>query len=217
MDPIGPAGAPPVRAGAVLLAAGRSRRMGGPNKLLLEFDGEPMVRRALRTLQAVPFAAVVVVVGAAAGAVRAALDGMPDCDFCSAPSAEDHQVSIDAGLRALAAPVEAIAIVLADQPLLDVHDLRWLIARWSALARGGALVPEFAGRRGNPVIVDAALRAPILEAGAAVGARGYLAAHPALVHRVEAPNDHFVVDVDTADDLAQLAGRGLRAALPGRI
>ncbi len=203
------------RAGAVLLAAGRSTRMGGPNKLLLEFDGEPMVRRTLRTLQAVPLDPVVVVLGPAADAVRAALEGMPAFVSCSAPQAEDHQVSVDAGLRALDAPVEAIVIMLADQPLLDAGDLRWLLAQWHALARGGAVVPVFSGRRGNPVIVDAALRAPILDAGPAVGARGYLAAHPGLVHRVEAPNDHFVVDIDTADDLARLAGRGLRGVLPG--
>ncbi|GMV01536.1 MAG: nucleotidyltransferase family protein [Burkholderiaceae bacterium] len=215
MDSIGPAGETPVRAGALLLAAGRSVRMGGPNKLLLELDGEPMVRRALRTLQAVPLDPVVVVLGAAAEAVRAALAGLPACRTCSAPQAEDHQASVDAGLRALVAPMEAIVIMLADQPLLDADDLRWLLAQWSVRARGGALVPMFAGQRGNPVIVDAALRAPILEAGPAVGARGYLAAHPSLVHRVETPNDHFVVDVDTADDLARLAGRGLRAALPG--
>jgi hypothetical protein len=35
------------------------------------------------------------------------------------------------------------------------------------------------------------------------------------VRRVEAPNDHFVVDIDTVDDLAELAGRGLRAAISG--
>lgn len=203
------------RAGAVLLAAGRSTRMGGPNKLLLEFDGEPMVRRALRTLQAVPLEPIVVVLGPAADAVRAALEGLPACATCNAPQAEDHQVSVDAGLRALTAPVDAIVIMLADQPLLDAHDLRWLLAQWHACARGGALVPVFAGRRANPVIVDAALRAPILEAGPTVGARGYLAAHPALVHRVEAPNDHFVVDVDTVDDLARLAERGLRGTLAG--
>jgi CTP:molybdopterin cytidylyltransferase MocA len=214
MEPIVPAGGPPARVGALLLAAGRSSRMGGPNKLLADVDGEPMVRRALRTLQAVPLAPIVVVLGPAAGAVRAALAGLAAWQACSAPESADHQVSVDAGLRALPEDLDAILVMLSDQPLLDATDLRWLVEQWRALPRGCALVPVFEGRRGNPVIVDAAMRAPILEAGPGVGARGYLASHPALVRCVEVPNDHFVVDIDTIDDLASLAGRGLRAAIP---
>lgn len=214
MKSIVPAGGSPARVGALLLAAGRSSRMGGPNKLLVNVDGEPMVRRALRTLQAVPLAPIVVVLGAAAGAVRQALADLAAWQACSAPESADHQVSVDAGLRALPADLDAILVMLSDQPLLDAADLRWLVDQWCALPRGCALVPVFEGRRGNPVIVDAAMRAPILDAGPGVGARGYLAAHPALVRRVEAPNDHFVVDIDTVDDLASLGGRGLRTAIP---
>ncbi|MCO5105482.1 MAG: nucleotidyltransferase family protein [Burkholderiaceae bacterium] len=213
MEAIVPAGEVPARVGALLLAAGRSTRMGGPNKLLVEVDGEPMVRRALRTLLAVPLEPIVVVLGPAADAVRAALDGLHGWQACVAPESTDHQVSVDAGLRALPAGLDAILVMLADQPLLDAGDLRWLLAQWRSLARGCALVPVHQGRRANPVVLDAAMRAPILDAGPAVGARGYLAAHPALVRRAEAPNDHFVVDVDTVDDLARLAGRGLRSAI----
>ena len=213
MESIVPAGGAPARIGALLLAAGRSSRMGGPNKLLVDVDGEPMVRRALRTLQAVPLAPIVVVLGPAAGAVRQALADLAAWQACSAPESADHQVSVDAGLRALPADLDAILVMLSDQPLLDAADLRWLVDQWRALPRGCALMPVFEGRRGNPVIVDAAMRAPILQAGPDVGARGYLASHPTLVRRVEAPNDHFVVDIDTVDDLAQLAGRGLRAAI----
>lgn len=207
-----PASEPCQRVGAVLLAAGRSLRMGGPNKLLVTIDGEPMVRRALRTLQAVPLDPVVVVHGSVA--VRAALEGLPAYASCTAPPSADQQVSVDAGLRALPDGLDAILIMLSDQPLLDADDLRWLIDRWRRLPRGGAVVPVFEGRRGNPVIIDGAMRAPILAAGPSTGARGHLAAHPALVHRVEAPNDHFVVDVDTVDDLGRLAARGLRTSAP---
>jgi len=204
------------RIGAVLLAAGRSTRMGGPDKLLATIDGEPMVRRALRTLQAVPLAPIAVVLGAApraAEAVQAALAGLPAYVACTAPESADQQVSVDAGLRALPPDLDAIVVMLSDQPLLDAADLRWLIAQWRALPRGCAAVPVFRGRRGNPVILDRAMRAPILAAGPSTGARGHLAGHPERVRRVEVPNDHYVVDVDTTDDLARLAERGVRGAL----
>lgn len=199
---------------AVLLAAGRSVRMGGPDKLLVTIDGEPMVRRALRTLQAVPLDPIVVVHGTAPTALRAALHGLPAYVSCSAPASADQQVSVDAGLRALPEGLDAILIMLSDQPLLDADDLRWLVGQWRRLPRGCAAVPVFEGRRGNPVIIDGAMRAPILAAGPESGARGHLAAHPALVHRLETPNDHFVVDVDTVDDLGRLAARGLRTSAP---
>lgn len=214
MKSIVPAGGPHARVGALLLAAGRSVRMGGPDKLLVTIDGEPMVRRALRTLQAVPLDPVVVVHGAAPAAVRAALEGLPAYASCSAPTSSDQQVSVDAGLRALPDGLDAILIMLSDQPLLDADDLRWLVGQWRRLPRGCAVVPVFEGRRGNPVIIDGAMRAPILAAGPSSGARGHLAMHPALVHRVETPNDHFVVDVDTVDDLGRLAAHGLRISAP---
>ncbi len=196
--------------GAVLLAAGRSSRMGGPNKLLIPVEGEPMVRRALRALQEVPLAPIVVVLGREPDAVRAALDGLPACDFCQVPEGVEQQVSADAGLRALPDGLAAIMIMLSDQPLLDALDLRWLLARWRELPPGSAAIPVFEGQRGNPVIIDASMRAPILAAGPSTGCRGFLAANPAQVHRIAAPNPHFVLDIDTADDLARLAASGVR-------
>lgn len=202
------------RLGAVLLAAGRSERMGGPNKLLMRIDGQPLVRRTLRALQAVPIGHIVTVLGRDAQAVRIELDALPVRTFCRAPPAADQQVSIDIGLRALPEGLEAILVVLADQPLLDADDLRWLVERWRELPRGCAARPVFEGRPGNPVILDGALREPVLAAGPALGCRGYLQAHPQLVHRLSAPNDHFVVDVDTTADIDDLAARGIRLEPP---
>ncbi|MBN9462771.1 MAG: nucleotidyltransferase family protein [Burkholderiales bacterium] len=215
MSDIVPARDPARGIGAVLLAAGRSVRMGGPNKLLIPVAGEPMVRRALCVLQAVPLAPVVVVLGREPQAVRAALAGLPACTMCEVPEGADQQVSVDAGLRVLPEGLDAVLIMLSDQPLLDADDLRWLVARWRGLPAGSAAIPEFGGQRGNPVVVDGSMRAPILAAGPDTGCRGYLAANPQRVHRVTAPNDHFVVDIDTAEDLARLAGRGVRVGGEG--
>ena len=54
----------------------------------------------------------------------------------------------------------------------------------------------------------------MLEAGPQTGCRGYLQAHPEQVHRIEAPNDHFVIDVDTEHDLETLAARGVKLDPP---
>ncbi|HEY0879812.1 MAG TPA: nucleotidyltransferase family protein [Zeimonas sp.] len=215
-DSIVPAADDAARLGAVLLAAGSAVRMGGPNKLLIRIDGEPVVRRALRVLQRVPIGHLVVVLGRDAQRVRVELDTFPVRAFCRVEVGCDQQVSVDAGLRALPEGLDAIVIALADQPLVDEEDLRWLLERWRALPEGSAAIPFHHGARGNPVVIPGAMREPVLQAGSAIGCRGYLAAHPEQVHRIETPNDHFVVDLDTPADAARLAQRGLRLSVEGR-
>lgn len=206
----GPGTGDAARLGAVLLAAGSARRMGGPNKLLMRIDGEPLVRRTLRALQCAPIGHLVVVLGRDAQRVRIELDTFPVRAFCRVEVGCDQQVSVDAGLRALPAGLDAIVIALADQPLVDRDDLRWLLARWRELPPGSAAIPCWQGARGNPVVIPGAMREPVLEAGPAIGCRGWLAAHPEQVVRLDAPNDHFVVDVDTVQDLERLAARGVK-------
>lgn len=205
-----PAPPDPARLGAVLLAAGSAVRMGGPNKLLMRIDGEPLVRRSLRTLQRVPIGHLVVVLGRDAQRVRIELDTFPVRAFCRVEVGCDQQVSVDAGLRALPEGLDAIVLALADLPLLETDDLRWLLARWRELPAGSAAIPFHGGARGNPAVIAGAMREPVLAAGpAAGGCRGWLAAHPQKVHRIETPNDHFVVDLDTPEDAARLAQRSI--------
>ncbi|MBW7925119.1 MAG: nucleotidyltransferase family protein [Burkholderiaceae bacterium] len=205
-----PAAHDPARLGAVLLAAGSAVRMGGPNKLLMRIDGEPLVRRSLRALQRVPIGHLVVVLGRDAQRVRVELDTFPVRAFCRVEVGCDQQVSVDAGLRALPEGLDAIVLALADLPLMETDDLRWLLARWRELPAGSAAIPFHSGARGNPVVIAGAMREPVLEAGpAAGGCRGWLAAHPQQAHRIETPNDHFVVDLDTPEDAARLAQRGV--------
>lgn len=204
-----PAPVDPARLGAVLLAAGSAVRMGGPNKLLMRIDGEPLVRRMLRALQRVPIGHLVVVLGRDAQRVRVELDTFPLRAFCRVEPGCDQQVSVDAGLRALPAGLDAIVIALADQPLVETEDLRWLLARWRELPDGSAAIPFHRGARGNPVVIAGAIREPVLQAGPVPGCRGWLAANPQRVHRVETPNDRFVVDLDTPEDAARLAQRGV--------
>ncbi len=207
-----PAAHDAARLGAVLLAAGSAVRMGGPNKLLMRIDGEPLVRRSLRALQRVPIGHLVVVLGRDAQQVRVELDTFPVRAFCRVEVGCDQQVSVVAGLRALPEGLDAIVIALADQPLVDVDDLRWLLARWRELPEGSAAIPFHRGTRGNPVVIAGEIREPVLEAGPTVGCRGWLAANPQRVHRIETPDDHFIVDLDTPEDVVLLARRGVVAS-----
>jgi len=112
---------------AVLLAAGASRRMGA-NKLLLDVEGEPMVRRAARRALDAGCSPVVVVTGHEEVLVRNALVGL-DVSFAASPEPTGPtSVSLHAGLRALPATVDATLVLLSDMVHVSATMLRDLLA-----------------------------------------------------------------------------------------
>ena len=195
-------------AAGLLLAAGAGRRMGGP-KALVELDGEPLVRRAVRLLADGGCEPVLVVVGASAAAVR------PLCDGAEVVEAADWSTgmaaSLKAGLAALAArpdPVpDAAVVALVDQPGVTAP----AVQRLRAAHRDGALaaVATYAGRPRNPVLLDRSVWADVAAAARAdEGARPWLRAHPELVSLVDCTDVGTPDDVDTPHDLAVLAAAG---------
>lgn len=112
---------------AVLLAAGASRRMGA-NKLLLDVEGEPMVRRAARRLLDAGCTPLVVVTGHESELVREALVGL-DVTFATSPDPTGPtSVSLHAGMRALSAESAATVVMLSDMVHVTATMLRELLA-----------------------------------------------------------------------------------------
>ena len=98
-----------------MLAAGASRRMGAStNKLLLEIDGEPMVRRVVRRAIDAGLDPVVVVLGHDPERVRAALAGLPCAFAMNVDYTGPTSGSLHAGLRALDASVAGAVVMLGD-------------------------------------------------------------------------------------------------------
>lgn len=119
-----------LRIGAVVLAAGASSRM-GRNKMLLEVDGVPMVRRTVRRVINSGVTRTVVVLGHEADRVREALDAVP-CEFAESPDyTGPTSGSLHAGLGALAAhgtqPVDAALVMLGDMVHVTEHMLGTIV------------------------------------------------------------------------------------------
>lgn len=175
--------------------------MGRP-KALVELDGEPLVRRALRVLRDGGCAPLVVVVGAQAERVRAVLPA--DVLAVVEPGwAEGMGASLRAGLAALARldpqPVAAL-VHLVDLPGVSAT----AVARLAGLAAPDVLArAAFAGRPGHPVLIGRT-HWPAVSGTATgdAGARGYLAGNPA-VELVECGDVADPDDVDTPDQLAR--------------
>ena len=171
--------------------------MGRP-KALVEVDGEPLVRRALRALTDGGVAPVVVVLGARAGAVRAILP--PDVDVVEAPDwADGMGSSLRAGLAALDGRAEAAVVHLVDLPGVPAA----AVARLAAEAGPDVLArAAYGGRPGHPVLLGRAHWAGVRAAAVGdAGARGYLAGRTD-VRLVECGDLAVPDDLDTPEQLA---------------
>ena len=197
---------PALRAAVVLLAAGLSSRMGARNKLLIDIEGEPLVRRMARTYLAAG-ADVLAVVGHEAAAVRAALADLP-LTFVENPRfAEGQQTSVRAGLDSLPDGYDAVLVGLADQAALTPADIGDLLGAFAEGRRDRILIPFYKGQRGNPVLFPATIIAAIRAGGRSAAARKFIDANPQLTQHFEAVSDHFIIDIDTPDDLRSFMDR----------
>ncbi len=199
---------------ALLLAAGLSSRMGAANKLLLDFRGRPLVRHTAETLLRAGFQKVLVVTGHAADSINAALDGLPVAISFNPDFAQGQRTSVAHGLRALSeiAPAPAgVMICLADMPWLEADDYCALADAFFARGAERIALPEFAGQRGNPVVLPERLLAEAGRGGLNTGCRRLIENRPDAVDRIAVDNAAFVSDIDTPPDY----DRALRATHPG--
>lgn len=192
------AGAP--RVVGVLLAAGRSTRFGGPNKLLQDLGGVPVVRRAAEALRAAGIGDLVVVTGHMAAEVEAALSGLPARFVHNPDYAEGLSTSLAAGIGALS-EADGALVALGDMPAVGADTIRALLGAF-AVSDGKAIVlPTVAGKRGNPVVWPARFFAELKAVQGDVGARHLIGANAELIVEVPVWGDGALVDVDTPEAL----------------
>ena len=194
------------RISTLVLAAGRSTRMGPENKLLALVAGVPIVRRVVETARASAARPIHVVVGHQAGQVRDALAGL-DVTFVDNPRfAEGLSTSLQTGLAALPADSDGAVILLGDMPEIAPDLIDRLIAGFAPKDGRGIVVPVSGGKRGNPVLWGRAYFAEMADVAGDTGAKHLLGRHAEAI--VEVSSDVAVhTDIDTPEALAALRGR----------
>jgi len=189
----------------VVLAAGRSGRMGTP-KPLLDFRGRPFIIRILEALEALDLKLRLVVLGPDAPRVRAIL-APHDCVIVENPEVETGPIgSLRAALAALR-PLRPAAVLAwpVDLPHVRLATVERLIEAYRR-AGGPAVVPAFAERRGQPVIWDASLFEEVETSEAATrhGARAVLRAHQSELRTVTVDDPAVLDDLNTPRDYERL-------------
>jgi molybdenum cofactor cytidylyltransferase len=197
---------------AIVLAAGRSTRMGAANKLLAEVDGAPMVRRAVEAALASQARPVVVVTGNEQGKVQAALRGCKVTFAHNPDFAAGMSTSLKKGLGALPADSEGAVVCLGDMPMVGGGVLDRLIGAFDPLEGRAICVPTWNGKRGNPVLWARRFFPEMAELAGDVGAKHLIGEHADLVAEVAMPDDAVLTDIDTPEALAALRQAGTRQA-----
>jgi CTP:molybdopterin cytidylyltransferase MocA len=190
---------------AVVLAAGRGQRMGGP-KALLTLEGESFLARCARLLRRPGIASVVAVLGHDAGRVARESGLAPDVAIVVNHGYADGMLtSILAGLEAAeAAGADAVLVHPVDHPLVDANTVDAVLA---SLSRGTVIaVPSHDHRRGHPAGFARSSWPALRAASPEEGARGVLARHPEWIEHLPAGPD-CLTGINTPEDYARLLDR----------
>ena len=187
--------------GAVVLAAGRSRRFGAENKLTAAVDGRPLVARVVEPLVDCGLAPLVVVVGFEAGAVRRALSGYP-VEFVENRDFEAGMGgSLARGIEALAETGCAAALIaLGDMPDLRRATVEALLAAHEASDGLGIVLPTMEGRRGHPVLFSRTFFPALAQCAGDRGAASVIAGNAGRVTAVAVTDPGIHRDVDRLGD-----------------
>jgi molybdenum cofactor cytidylyltransferase len=184
---------------AILLAAGASRRLGTPKQLLV-WRGETLLRRTARLALEAGFRPVRVVLGAEAPRCEATLRDL-DVEIVANPAWEaGMSTSLRAGLEGLAADVDAVLVLVCDQPALSLGHLESLRAAQLAHPET-AVASGYAGARGIPVLFPRVFFERLERLQGDRGARSLLQGEDVL--EVPFPGGEF--DLDTPEDLTRLS------------
>jgi molybdenum cofactor cytidylyltransferase len=188
--------------GAILLAAGESRRMGYPKPLLKIGDETFITHIAAEILQVIP--RLVIVLGAHADRVRPAIPRDSRIVVLDNPAYARGQLSsLKVGLRfAIAEHARAVVVHLADHPRVAAETFRALVDAHDHLSQP-IVIARYCGRRGHPALFSAEVFDELLNAPEDRGARVVVNADPARVAYLDVDDAGVVLDLDTPDDLVR--------------
>lgn len=196
---------------AVVLAAGRSTRMGAVNKMLAEIGGKPLVRIATEQALSSRAKPVIVVTGHERDKVEQALNGL-NVRFVHNPDyANGLAGSVKTGIAAVPAESDGAIVCLGDMPQVDSTLIDRLIASFDPERGALVVVPSIDGRRGNPVVWSRRFFNDLMAITGDIGARHLIGQYAEAVVEVPVTGEAALTDVDTPESLSAVKAEIERA------
>jgi molybdenum cofactor cytidylyltransferase len=190
---------------AIILAAGKSTRM-GEAKQLLRLGETTVLGRTIENVRRSAVDEVVLVLGAAAATIRRQLPAplLEGLKVVVNPAyAQGMASSLRAGLSALDPQVSAALIVLADQPFVRPQTLDQLAQHhhrtWAQI-----VIPSYRGIRGNPVLLDRSVFSEVMALEGDTGCRAIFSSHTEHTLKVEVEDEGILLDIDNQEDYQRL-------------
>ena len=186
---------------AIILAAGRSERMGA-FKPLLPFGTTTVIKSCINYLREASIETIVVVAGHKSDELKSALVDQPVTVVVNPLSHSEMNSSIAYGTGSVPPDAQALLIALADHPAISAQVIEDLIASWKT----GALIakPTWQGKGGHPVMIDLQFRDELMNLEPGAGLKGFFEKHHELVIRVPVITPYVARDMDTWDDYLSL-------------
>ena len=190
---------------AIVMAAGRSRRMAPHNKLLVtDKAGKTMIARVVDNVLSSNARPILVVTGHMHEQIEHALAGRPVRYVHAEDFSKGLAESLKAGIAAVPAECAGAVVCLGDMPLVTGRMIDRLLSVYDPEEGRAIVLPTFRGKQGNPMIWDRRYFAEILAITGDSGARFLVGKHAGRVAEVEMADDAVLRDFDTTDSLSTL-------------
>jgi molybdenum cofactor cytidylyltransferase len=187
--------------GAVILAAGMSRRMGVP-KLFLDFHGKPLFLYSVECAIQSQLDPILIVGGEHVQLLQEHTKDMPVEIVRNPDYAEGMATSLKRGIEAMDGRVDALLVFLADQPFVSPTLIKELLQTYTDCRSDGIRVvrPQYNGIPGHPVLIDSDLFAEFSAVQGDEGGRCIIRRHAEKMKGIPFDNPLWGADIDTPDD-----------------
>jgi molybdenum cofactor cytidylyltransferase len=187
---------------AIVLAAGLSTRM-GTQKMLLPWGQTTVIEKVLSSTTEAGLSNIYVVTGSSRAVLMKLLQGRNlnfifNKDFANG----EMLTSIQVGLKALSSEVEAVLIVLGDQPQIEARVVKEIITRFQA-SHHPIIVPSYKMHRGHPWLIEKTFWKDVLALKPPLTLRDFLNSHHKIIDYVNINTSSILEDLDTQEDYSQ--------------
>lgn len=183
---------------AIILAAGESKRMGKP-KLLLPFGEKTIVETAISHVRQSKVKEILVVLGSDSEKIEEKIKGLPLKITVNPKYRKGMLSSVQWGFNKLSTDIQAVLIVLGDQPGISAVVIDEVIDAYKRTNKG-IVIPVYKKERGHPVLLDIKYRSEVENLDPNIGLRELVYNHPEDTLEVEAGGPSILQDIDDPND-----------------